>query len=76
MLTLYDFNGMDKKMQAEAVFTEGVYVDDRDEDGLKVQLYRLGSFYVEVFYDPKRNEITRYHSFKSPGQLAVYVKLS
>jgi hypothetical protein len=76
MLTLYDFNGMDEKARAEAVFTEGVYVDDRDEGGLKVQLYRLGSFYVEVFYDVAANRITRYRSFRSPGQLAPYVKLS
>jgi hypothetical protein len=75
MLTLYDFNGMDERAQAEAVFTEGVYVDDRDEGGLKVQLYRLDSFYVEVFYDPIGNKITGCRSFKSPGQLAPYVKL-
>ena len=76
MLTLYDFNGMDVKGQADAVFAEGVFVDDRDEGGLKVQLYRLDSFYVEVFYDPKGNEIIRYRSFRSPGQLAPYVKWS
>jgi hypothetical protein len=67
---------MDENGQAEAVFTEGTFVDDREADGLKVQLYRLDSFYVEVFYDPKGNEITRYRSFKSPGQLAPYVKLN
>jgi hypothetical protein len=76
MVTFYDFNGMDENAQAEAVFTAGIYVDDRDEDGLKVQLYRLDSFYVEVFYDPKENKITRYRSFKSPGQLAPYLRLS
>jgi hypothetical protein len=75
MLTLYDFNGMDETAQAEAVFSEGVYVDDRDDSGLKVQLYRLDNFYVEVYYDPKENKITRYRSFKSSGQLAPYVKI-
>jgi hypothetical protein len=76
MLTLYDFNGMDEHGQAEAVFNEGVYVDDRDDNGLKVQLYRLAAFYVEVSYDPKENKITGYRSFKSPALLAPYVKLS
>jgi len=76
MLTLYDFNGMNETAQAEAVFKEGVYIDGRDEDGLKVQLYRLDGFYVEVYYDPQGNKITRYRSFKSSGQLAPYVKLS
>jgi hypothetical protein len=49
MLTLYDFNGMDAVSQGEAVFSEGVFIDDRDEEDLKVQLYRLHGFYVEVF---------------------------
>jgi hypothetical protein len=62
MLTLYDFNGMDEAGQAEAVFTEGVFIDDRDEDGLRVQLYRLSDFYVEVFYDQVKNKITLYQS--------------
>lgn len=58
------------------MFTEGIFVDDREEDGLKLQLYSLGSFYVAVFYNPKDNKITRYRSFKSPGHLAPYVKLT
>jgi hypothetical protein len=75
MVTLYDFNGMDERGQADAVFSEGVYMDDREEGGLKAQLYRLGSFYVEVFYDPVENKISRLRSFKSSSQLAPYVKL-
>ncbi len=76
MLTLYDFNGMDEKAQEEAVFTEGIFVGDRNEGGLKVQLYRLYGFYVEVFYNQKENKITRYRSFKSLGQLTPYLKLN
>lgn len=75
MLTLYDFNGMDEKGKGEAVFSEGLFIDDRDEDGVKVQLYRLYGFYVEVFYDQQKNEIMRYRSFNKAGQLAPYVKL-
>jgi hypothetical protein len=75
MLTLYDFNGMEENGKAEAVFTAGVFIDDRDEPGLKVQLYRLHSFYVEVFYDAKANKITQYRAFKSAGQLAPYIIL-
>ena len=75
MLTLYDFNGMDEKGKGEAVFSEGIFVDDRDEDDLKVQLYRLHGFYVEVYYDQQKNEINSYRSFSRAGQLAPYVKL-
>jgi hypothetical protein len=51
-MILYDFHGMDENAQTEAVFKEGVYVDSRDEEGLKVQLYRL-DFYVEMYYPLK-----------------------
>jgi hypothetical protein len=30
MLTLYDFNGMDDAGQAEVVFTQGTFIDERD----------------------------------------------
>ncbi|WP_428329680.1 hypothetical protein [Mucilaginibacter sp.] len=76
MLTLYEFNAMDDNGQAEAVFKEGIYVDDREDSGLKIQLYRLNSFYVEVFYDAIANRITRYRSFSALAQLAPYVKLT
>lgn len=63
-------------MEGEAIFSEGVFIDDRDEDRLKVQLYRLGNFYVEVFYSQRDNAITHYRPFTSPGQLAPYVRLT
>ena len=74
MLTFYDFNGLDEHGKAGAVFTEGLFVDDRDDGALKVQLYRLNNFYVEVFYDAVANKITRYHAFNSVGQLANYLR--
>ena len=74
-LTLYEFNALDSHSQANIVFTEGAFIDDRDEDGLKVQLYGVNDFYVEVYYDPKANEIVRYRSFKSSGQLGPYIKM-
>ncbi len=66
---------MDQAAQGNAIFTEGIFLDDREEGGVKVQLYRVHSFYVEVYYEPKTNRIVRFRSFKSTGQLAPYVKL-
>jgi len=73
MITFYDFNELDEVGKAGAVFTEGLFVDDREEGGLKVQLYRLNNFYVEVFYDAAANKIARYQAFKSAGNLANYL---
>ena len=76
MLTIYDFNGMDDAGKGNAVFREGTFIDNRNEAGFKVQLYRVYSFYVEIFYDAMANEIVRYRSFKSISQLAPYIRLA
>ena len=76
MLTIYDFNGMDDTGKGNPVFQEGTFIDNRNEAGLKVQLYRLYSFYVEIFYHTEANEIIRYRAFKSIRQLAPYIKLA
>ena len=74
MLTFYDFEALDENGKAGAVFTDGVFIDDRFEDGLTVQLYRLNNFYVEVFYDAVENRIVKYHAFNTVGQLANYLR--
>ena len=57
------------------VFQTGTFVDDRIENGMQIQLYNLGAFYVEVYYNNLTNEITRYRAFKSLAQLAPYIRL-
>jgi hypothetical protein len=74
MLTFYDFNALDEAGKGQAVFTDGTFIDDRDDGRLKVQLYRLNNFYVEVFYDADSNKITKYHAFNSAGHLANYLR--
>jgi hypothetical protein len=75
MLTFYDFDSMDEKGKGDVVFQAGTFIDNRIDGKFKVQLYRVHSFYVEVFYDAQANEIIRYRSFKSFAQLAPYVRL-
>jgi hypothetical protein len=73
-LTLDDFNALDEQGKGEAVFSAGTFIDDREQGELKVQLYRLGNFYVELYYDPEANAIIKYRSFKSASLLAPYLK--
>jgi len=73
-LTLYDFNNFSEAEKGEAVFKNGTFIDDRDEGGLKVQLYRLNGFYVEVFYDPKGNKIDHFRVSNSVALLSNYIK--
>lgn len=64
---------LDEKGKGEAVFNSSTFIDDRGENGLKVQVYRLGNFYVEVHYDPEANAIIKYSSFTSASLLAPYL---
>lgn len=52
---------------------DGNFLGDRNEGGLRIQCYSLGSFYVEVYYDPEANEIRRLRSFAKITQLAPYL---
>ena len=73
MLTLYQFNLLNDHLKAEAVW-QGTFLDNRGEDQFKVQLYSLGNFYVEVFYEKQNNEIVRIRSFRTTRLLAPYLK--
>lgn len=39
-------------MRWMAVVLRGDFLADREENGLIVQLYRVGSFYGELYYNP------------------------
>jgi hypothetical protein len=64
MLCLYDFNSMEDDEKAATVWA-GTFLGDREENGLRVQLYRIGAFHVAVFYDGLANRVLRFRAFKS-----------
>jgi hypothetical protein len=73
MITLYDFLAMTDAEQGVAAM-QGEYLALRDEGDQKVQLYNLGSFFVEVYYDPKLNKITQLQPSKNKRVLQKYVQ--
>ncbi|MES2063463.1 MAG: hypothetical protein V4456_16160 [Bacteroidota bacterium] len=73
--TVLDFNVMPINEQADIAIT-GNFLGDRREGKLIVQLHRLDNFYVEVFYDPLKNEIVRYEGFTNTNRLSPYIKLN
>jgi hypothetical protein len=75
-LTPYDFNKLDDTAKGDEVFQSGTFIDNSIEEDLTIQLYRLGNFYVEVFYDGKANKIVRYRALSSVYQLSAYLKNS
>lgn len=62
-MTLNQFNLLSEERQALEI-CKGVCVAGRDEADLKVLLFQLGSFYVEIFYHPRRQLITHYKAIE------------
>ena len=51
-----------------ALISDGLHLIIRNQN-----LYALWSFYVEVFYDPKKNKMTKFRTFKSLSPLEPYL---
>ncbi|GAA4920036.1 hypothetical protein GCM10023313_24760 [Mucilaginibacter defluvii] len=72
VITLYDFMHMSETDQYEIVW-KGTFLGDRHDNGLWIQCYSLGSFYVELFYDQQANQVQRLRPFTRVEQLAPYL---
>jgi len=71
-MTLYQFNSLNERQQAESLWENGVHIGERQDEEHTIALYQLRSFYVEVFYHSQLNEIKKTRSFSSTEQLAPY----
>jgi len=73
MLTLYQYNLLPETERPALLWEDGVFLDlSRIEDGFKIMLYALYSFYVEVWYSQEDNKITMLRSFNSTAPLDAY----
>lgn len=72
MLTMEQYEALSEAEQADAAM-QGKFLADREANGLMVQLYSVGHFYCEVFYDPQANKILRYRAFEDKQQLTPYL---
>jgi hypothetical protein len=76
-MTLKEFNLLDNNdKKADAVWSSGVHVATRKSpwiSGVKILLYQLPKFYVEVHYDSENNKVIRLLSFKSIEYLEPYL---
>jgi len=59
--------------KAQILWDKGVFLMNRDENGLLINLYALFDFYAEAYYDSKTNEIKRFRTFKTLNPLQPYL---
>ena len=72
MPTKEEFDLLDEAEKGAAIL-KGDFLGDREENGLFIQLYSLGTFYGEVWYDPLANKILRWRAFEGTKDLAPYL---
>ncbi|HVG14625.1 MAG TPA: hypothetical protein VM935_06680, partial [Chitinophagaceae bacterium] len=64
-MTLTKFNRLSLEEQQIAVLQEGVFLAERKDAPLRMMLYDMNSFYVEVFFLNRYNKVAWFNGFTS-----------
>ncbi len=59
--------------QTQYIWDNGTYLAYCRDAGTYRNLYHLGSFFAEVWYDPEANQISRIRTFTSRACLEPYL---
>lgn len=74
-MDLYDFHFMATDIKAEAVWVHGTFLAIRADGDHYVALYYMGSFFVEVWFNPMAYKIAFMIGFRSDQFLEPYLQL-
>ena len=72
-MTLYEYILLRPEEQATITWNYGSFIAVADKGPLKVLLYQLENFYVEVYYNCELGAIQEFRSFDSTDQLEPYL---
>ncbi len=56
--------------KAELTWQQGTFLTCQMQQSHSLSLYALGNFYVELVYDPERNQIVNLIAFKDTARMA------
>ena len=70
----YEFNLLPTNDQAGYTWENGTFLTAKKEDFFSINLCHVDKFFVEIWYNPKENCISRLRSFKSKNCLEPYLK--
>ena len=72
-MTLYEFTSLSSTQQLDALWQQSRYLASRPQEDQYVSLYAMDAFFVEVYYDPTNNQITRHRAFVTSQLLLPYL---
>jgi hypothetical protein len=72
-MTLKQFNSLPLEEQQMAVLTKGTFLAERRDAPLRMMLYDMGDFYVEVFFLSRYNKVAWFNGFDDIEKLEPYL---
>lgn len=72
-MTLYEFNSLEEQSRFTYLWEFGVYLDSVIMESLRINLYAINMFFVEVHYDAKSNTIKDIQTFKHGHMIDKYI---
>ncbi len=72
-MTLEEFGQLSVDEQAQQVWDHGRYPMNREGQRTTANLYAMGAFYVEVWYNQEQNSITAITCFDDVNRLNTYL---
>lgn len=72
-MTLQQFRARPLHVQERLLINNGIFLFERKAVGVKVLLYQLADFYVEVFYDTTQAKVCLVKSFTEMDGLEPYL---
>jgi hypothetical protein len=73
-MTLAQFNKLSTEEQQKAVLIQGVFLAERKDPPLRMMLYDMGNFYVEVVFLSRYNKVAWFNGFQSTKKLEPYLQ--
>jgi hypothetical protein len=75
MIALPDFADLTSQEQAQYVWDHGEYILSRTEKHYTLCLYRVNSFFIEVWYNHEHDQISHFILLSSFIRLDAYLKV-
>jgi hypothetical protein len=73
-MTLQEFNLLSLEQQQNALLRSGVYLGERKDPPLRMMLYQMDGFYVEVFFLSRYNKVGWFKGFDNTDELTPYLE--
>jgi hypothetical protein len=72
MITRTEFDFLPAVEKAHNVFEFGEELDIREDGGFQIKLYLVWDFYVELWYNTRRHQISKLTSLSSDEVIDIY----